>query len=66
MERYFISPMLMTAKIEAYAIDGSTIKLDGYTYQELKKKPRGRSVYKTLQATQLNEEGEKETYIIYR
>jgi len=75
MKLHFISPMFMTAKIENYAVEGSTIKIGGLTYQELRRKPRGRKKVRTLTQVEPREAdieayeleaGQKLTFVLYR
>lgn len=47
IKRYYISPMKANAMIEE-TMTGNTIKLDGYTYAEVSRAPRGRRVLRKL------------------
>lgn len=47
-QRYFITKSQLTPKIALTVVEGETINLGGETYLEISKKPRGKSVIKTL------------------
>lgn len=47
-QRYFITKSQLTPKIALTVVEGETINLEGKTYLEISKKPRGKSVIKTL------------------
>ena len=47
-ELYFFPRVKMNARIIDSVIDGSHIVLEDYTYDMLSKKPRGRSIDRTL------------------
>lgn len=47
-QRYFITKSQLTPKIALTVVEGETINLEGETYLEISKKPRGKSVIKTL------------------
>lgn len=47
-QRYFIKKSQLTPKIALTVVEGETISIGGYIYLEVSKKPRGKSVIKTL------------------
>ena len=47
IKSYYISPMKANAMIEE-TMTGTTIKVDGYTYAEVSRAPRGRRVMRKL------------------
>ena len=47
-ELYFFPRVKMNAKIVDSVIPGSHIVIEDYTYEMLSKKPRGRSIERTL------------------
>jgi len=53
-ERFFISPLNLTAKISMNVLEGEFLEISGKRYIELSRKPRGKSIIMTLQ--NLNED----------
>lgn len=58
IKTYYISPMKANAMIEE-TMTGNTITLDGYTYAEVSRAPRGRRVLRKL----LKEDGTEQIRI---
>lgn len=48
-QRYFIAKSQLTSKIALTVLEGETITLEGITYLELNKKPRGKTILRRLQ-----------------
>lgn len=41
-EQYFMSPLKMSAAVEETVMPGKHITVDGYLYEQLDRKPKGR------------------------
>ena len=61
MTKFFVSPLKISAAIEPLVLEkGEKIVVDGYTYVELMRKPRGRNILRKLKSM----DGEDQ-FIIY-
>jgi len=60
IEKYFISRLKINAKTSELVIPGEHITLNNYTYEQLSRKPKGRSIFRKL----LNEQNQ-ERFVIY-
>lgn len=59
-ESYFIRATKVNARVADLVIDGQHINIDGYKFEKVSKKPRGRSIERRLQNTNT-----QERFIIY-
>lgn len=59
-ESYFIRGTKINARVADLIIDGQYINIDGYRFEKLSKKPRGRTIERKLQNEQT-----QERFIIY-
>ncbi len=60
-EKYYVPSSKINAKISDTVLEGMHIEIDGLTFQQLSKKPRGRSIQRKL----LNEKSHTRL-VIYR
>jgi len=49
---FFISQSKLTPKIQSTVLDQQTISIQGQTYLQLSKKPRGKPIQRTLSSLQ--------------
>jgi hypothetical protein len=47
-EKYYVPSSKINAKISDTVLEGMHIEIDGLTFQQLSKKPRGRSIQRKL------------------
>jgi|TARA_B110000908_G_scaffold62915_2_gene76468 hypothetical protein len=47
-ELYYFPTVKMNAKISEIVLEGQYMEMEGYRYEELSKKPRGRSILRKL------------------
>lgn len=59
-ESYFIRATKVNARVAELVIEGNHITIDGYKFEKLERKPRGRSVERRLQNLDT-----QERFIIY-
>lgn len=59
-ESYFIRGTKINARVADLVIEGQHINIDGYRFEKLTKKPRGRVIERKLQNTET-----QERFIIY-
>ena len=59
-ESYFIRGTKINARVADLVIEGQHINIDGYRFEKLTKKPRGRVIERKLQNTKT-----QERFIIY-
>ena len=59
-ESYFIRGTKVNARVADLIIEGQYIQIDGYRFEKLSKKPRGRVIERKLQNTNT-----QERFIIY-
>ena len=59
-ESYFIRGTKVNARVAELIIEGQYIQIDGYRFEKLSKKPRGRVIERRLQNTNT-----QERFIIY-
>jgi hypothetical protein len=48
IEKYFLSRLKINAKTSELVIPGEHINIDGYTYEQLSRKPKGRTIFRKL------------------
>lgn len=48
-ESYFLSALKISAKTSDLVMPGSHITIQNYRYEQLSRKPKGRTIYKKLQ-----------------
>jgi len=48
MENYYIRSSKINARVAELVIEGNHIEVDGYKFEKLSKKPRGRSIERKL------------------
>ena len=53
-ELYYIPSVKINAKVADLVMPGNHIKVDGYQYERLVRKPRGRSIKRTLRSMDEN------------
>jgi hypothetical protein len=59
-ESYFIRGTKVNARVADLIVEGQYIQIDGYRFEKLSKKPRGRVIERKLQNTNT-----QERFIIY-
>lgn len=48
-EKYYVSSLKINSKISDTVLEGRHIEIEGITYQQVSRKPRGRSIERRLQ-----------------
>ena len=48
-EKYYVSSLKINSKISDTVLEGRHIEIGGITYQQVSRKPRGRSIERRLQ-----------------
>ena len=55
IEKYFLSRLKINAKTSELVIPGEHINMDGYTYEQLSRQPKGRTIFRKLINEKTNE-----------
>lgn len=53
-EQYYVPSLKVNSKISDTVMNGYHIEIEGITYQQLSRKPRGRSIVRKLQGMESN------------
>jgi len=54
-ENYYIRATKVNARVAELVIEGNHITIDGYKFEKLERKPRGRSIERKLQNVETQE-----------
>lgn len=55
MEKYYVPTIKVNSRIADLVLDGYHIEIEGYRYEELARKPKGRSIKRKLINTNTQE-----------